>query len=65
MARLLTQTKIKKEVLSDLCDSPTLFVCLCETLHEGQLDSEIEKSCFSIIRCGRMSRAGGEVCVYI
>ena len=66
VARLLTQTKIKNEVLSDLCDRSTLFLCLCETfVHEGILDSDTKISGFSIIRCDRMSRAGGEVCVYV
>ena len=66
VARLLTQTKRKNEVLSDLCDRSTLFLCLCETfLHEGILDSEIKICGFSIIRCDRMARAGGEVCVYV
>ena len=61
VARLLTQTKRKNEVL---CDRSTLFLCLCETfLHEGILDSEIKISGFSIIRCDRMARAGGGVCV--
>ena len=60
VARLLTQTKIKNEVLSDLCDTSTLFLCLCETfLHEGILNSEIKISGFFIIRCDRMSRSGG------
>ena len=63
VARLLTQTKRKNEVL---CDRSTLFLCLCETfLHEGILDSEIKISGFSIIRCDRMARAGGGVCVYV
>ena len=31
VAHLLTQTKRKNEVLSDLCDRSTLFLCLCET----------------------------------
>ena len=66
VAHLLTQTKRKNEVLSDLWNRSTLFVCLCETfLHEGILDSEIKLSGFSIIRCDRMSRAGGGVCVYV
>ena len=66
VARLLTQTKRKNELLSDLCDRSTLFLCLCETfLHEGILDSDINISGFSIIRCDRMSRAGGRVCVYV
>ena len=66
VACLLTHTKRKNEVLSDLCDRSTLFLCLCETLlHEGILDSEIKISGFSIIRCDRMSRAGGGVCVYV
>ena len=66
VARILTQTKRKNEILSDLCDRSTLFLCLCETcLHEGILDSEIIISGFSIIRCDRMSRAGGGVCVYV
>ena len=42
------------------------FSCLCETfLHEGILNSEIKISGFSIIRCDRMSGAGGGVCVYV
>ena len=43
-----------------------LFLCLCETLlHGGILDSEIKISGFSIIRCDRSSRTGGEsVCTY-
>ena len=62
----LTQTKRKNEVLSDLCDRSTLFLCLCETfLHEGILDSEIKISGFSIIRCDRMSRVGGGAGVYV
>ena len=66
VARLLIQTKRKNEVLSDLFDRSTLFLCLCETfLHEGILDSEIKISGFSIIRCDRMARAGGGVCVYV
>ena len=64
--RLLTQTKRKNEVLSDLCDRSTLFLCLCETFsHEGILDSEIKISDFFIIRCAHMSRAGGGVCEYV
>ena len=59
VARLLTQTKRKNEVLSALCHGSTLFLCLCETfLHEGILG-------FSIIRCDRMSGAGGGVCVHV
>ena len=66
VARLLTWTKIQNEVLSDLCDRSTLFLCLCETcLHDVILDIEIKISVFSIIRCDCMSRAGGGVCVYV
>ena len=66
VARLLTQTKRKNEVLSDLCDRSTLFLCLCETfLHELILESEIKIPGFSIIICDRMSRARGGVCVYV
>ena len=73
---LLNQNNNKNEVLSDLCDRSTLFLCLCDRstlflclcetfLHEWILDSEIQISGFSIIRCDRMSRAGGGVCVYV
>ena len=66
VARLITLTKRKNEILSDFCDKSTLFICLCETfLHEGILDSEIKISGFSIIRCDRSSRTGGGVCVYV
>ena len=64
VACLLTQTKRKNEVLSDLCDRSTLFYVYVKLfLHEGILDSEIKISGFSIIRCDRMSRAGGGVCI--
>ena len=66
VARLITITKRKNEILSDFCDKSTLFLCLCETfLHEGILDSEIKISGFSIIRCDRSSRTSGGVCVYV
>ena len=66
VARLITLTKRKSEILSDLCDKPTLFLCLCETfLHVGIPNSEINISGFFIIRCDRSSRTGGGVCVYI
>ena len=65
VARLLTPTKRQNDVLADLCDRSTLFLCLCETfLHEGILDREIKISGFSIIRCDRMSRAGDGVSMY-
>ena len=63
VARLITLTKRKNEILSDFCDKSTLFLCLCETfLHEGILDSEIKISGFSIIRCDRSSRTMWCVC---
>ena len=66
VARLITLTKRKNEILSDFCDKSTLFLCLCETfLHEGILDSQIKISGFSIIRCDRSSRTGGGMCVYV
>ena len=66
VTRLITLTKGKSEILSDLCDKSTLFLCLCETfLHEGILDNEIKISGFSIIRCDRSSRTGGGVCLYV
>ena len=66
VARLITLTKRKREILSDLCDKSTLFLCLCETfLHEGILDSDMKISGFSIIRCVRSSRTGGGVCLYV
>ena len=66
VARLITLTKRKNEILSDFCDKSTMFLCLCETLlQEGILDSEIKISGLSIIRCDRSSRTGGGVCVYV
>ena len=66
VARLITLTKRKNEILSDFCDKSTLYLCLCETfLHERILDSEIKISDFSIIICDRSSRTGGGVCVYV
>ena len=64
VARLLTQTKIKNYLIymiGQLCS----YVYVKLFLHEGILDSEIKISGFSIIRCDRMSRAGGGVCVYV
>ena len=66
VARLKTLTKRKSEILSDLCDKSTLFLCLCETfLHEIIFDSDIKISGFSIIKCYRSSGTGGGVCVYV
>ena len=66
VARLITLTKRNNEILSDICDKSTLFLCLCESfLHEGILDSEIKISGFSVIRCDHSSRTGGGVCVYV
>ena len=64
VAHLLTQTKRKNEVLSDSCQLCS-YVYVKLFLHEGILDSEIKIAGFSIIRCDRMSRAGGGVCVYV
>ena len=62
VVRLITLTKRKSEILSDVCDKSTLFKCLCETcLHEGILDSDIKISGLSIIRCDRSSRTGGGI----
>ena len=33
VARLITLTKRKNEILSDFCDKSTLFLCLCETFY--------------------------------
>ena len=50
----------------DLCTSSTLFICICETfLFDGINDSEIHLPDFTIIRCDRISREGGGVCIYL
>ena len=48
-------------VIGQLC----FYVYVKLFLHERILDSEINISGFSIIRCDGMSRAGGGVCVYV
>ena len=48
-------------VIGQLC----FYVYVKLFLHEGILESKIKISGFSIIRCGRRSRAGGGVCVYV
>ena len=51
---------------ADYCDSSTMFICSCETfLHEGILESEVQIPGFIIVRSDRVSRPGGELCLYI
>ena len=66
VSRLFTKTKLKYKVLSDLCGPSTLFICLCETfLMDSINDSEIQIPGFSIVRCDRLLREGGGVCIYV
>ena len=66
VSRLFTKTKLKYKVLSDLCGPSTLFLCLCETfLMDSINDSEIQIPGFSIVRCDRLLREGGGVCIYV
>ena len=65
IARLFTKSKPKVKLLHDLCTSSTLFICICETvLFDGINDSEIHLPNFTVIRCDRISREGGGVCIY-
>ena len=64
IARLFTKPKVK--LLHDLCTSSTLFICICATfLFDGIHDSEIHLPDFTVIRCDRISREGGGVCIYL
>ena len=66
IARLLTKSKPKIKFLSDLCESHTLFLCLCEAFLSSDIsDNELLIPDFTITRCDRKSRMGGGVCIYI
>ena len=66
VSRLFTKTKLKYTVLSDLCGPSTSFLCLCETfLMDSINDSEIQIPGVSIVRCNRLLREGGGVCIYV
>ena len=66
IARLLTKSKPKIKFLSDLCESHTLFLCLCETFLSPDIsDNELVIPDFTITRCDRKRRMGGGVCIYI
>ena len=63
---LFTKLKLKYKVLPDLCGPSTLFLCLCETfLMDSINDSEIQIPGFSIVRCDRLLREGGGICIYV
>ena len=52
--------------MHDLCTSSTLFICICETfLFDSIKDSKIHLPDFTVIRCDRISREGGGVCIYL
>ena len=61
IARLMTKSKQKLKFLADLCNSTTLFLCLCDVIQ----DSEIQIPYFLIARSYRYSRVGGRVYVYV
>ena len=66
IARLFTKSKPEVKLLHDLCTPSTLFICICETfLFDGINDSEIHLPGFTVIRCDRISRDGGGVCIYL
>ena len=66
IAHLYAEYRQKNKILADYCDSSTIFICLCETFpHDGILDSEVQIPGFIIVRCDRVSRPGGEVCLYL
>ena len=66
IARLFTKSKPKVKLLHDLCTPSTLFICICETfLFDGINDCEIHLPDFTVIRCDRISREGGGVCIYL
>ena len=66
IARLFTKSKPKFKLLHDLCSRSTLFLGLCETfLFDGINDCEIQIPDFTVIRCGRLSREDGGVCIYL
>ena len=47
------------------CDN-LMFIALCETyLTNDILDAEVDIPGFSIVRCDRLDRIGGGVCIYV
>ena len=66
IARLFTKSKPKFKLLHDLSSRSTLFLGLCETfLFDGINYCEIQIPDFTVIRCDRLSREGGGVCIYL
>ena len=65
IAHLYAKYRQKNKLLSDYCDSSTMFICLCETfIHEGILGSEVQIPGFIIVRSGRVYIPGvGYVCI--
>ena len=63
IAHLYTKYKQKNILFGDYCDSPTMFICLCDTfLHESILASEVPG--LIIVISDRLSRHRGRVCLY-
>ena len=61
-----TQNRSKINLLNHVVDSNCLFLGLTEThLNEKILDNEINIDKFNIVRCDRLIRQGGGVCLYV
>ena len=61
-----TQNLSKINLLNDVVDSNCLFLGLTEThLNEKISDNEINIDKFNIVRCDRLIRQGGGVCLYV
>ena len=61
-----TQNRSKINLLNDVVDSNCLFLGLTEThLNEKISDNEINIDKFNIVRCDRLIRKGGGVCLYV
>ena len=60
------KNKSKVNYFSELhCDN-LMFIALCETyLTNDILDAEVDIPGFSIVRCDRLDRIGGGVCIYV
>ena len=60
------KNKSKVNYFSELHCNNLMFIALCETyLTNDILDAEVDIPGFSIVRCDRLDRIGGGVCIYV
>ena len=65
LSRVKTSLKLTTSISELHCDN-LMFIALCETyLTNDILDAEVDIPGFSIVRCDRLDRIGGGVCIYV